>query len=38
MGENKLQKWAKELPLKDRLEVQKFMIKLYSMEIDDGKN
>lgn len=31
-------KWAESLSLKDRLKVQKFMLTLYGMEINDGKN
>jgi len=38
MGIKKLKSWANNLPLKERLDLQKFMIRLYGMEIDDGKN
>ena len=31
-----LESWAQNLPLKDRLQVQKFMVRLYGMEIKDG--
>lgn len=34
----KLKEWAQSLSLKDRLMVQKFMVKLYGMEKNDGKN
>lgn len=34
----KLEEWAQSLSLKDRLMVQKFMIKLYGMEKNDGKD
>lgn len=30
--------WVENLTLKERMQVQRFMIKLYSMEINDGKN
>lgn len=31
-------KWAESLSLKDRLKVQRFMLLLYGLEINDGKN
>ena len=31
-------KWAENLSLKDRLQVQRFMLILYGMEKNDGKN
>ena len=34
----KLEKWAQNLSLKDRLLLQKFMIKLYGMEIGNGED
>lgn len=33
-----LQRWASELSLEERLKLQKFMLQLYSMELNDGKN
>lgn len=34
----KIEEWAQSLSLKDRLMVQKFMVKLYGMEKNDGKD
>lgn len=34
----KLEEWVQNLSLKDRLMVQKFMVKLYGMEKNDGKD
>lgn len=38
MSKYQLQKWAENLSLKDRLRVQKFMVQLYVMENNDGKD
>lgn len=34
MGKRELKKWVKELSLKDRLTLQKFVVRLYSIEKD----
>lgn len=37
MSKIKLQKWAQSLSLQDRIMVQMFIVRLYAMEIKDGK-
>lgn len=38
MTTKQLQQWYDKLKLEERFEVQRFLIKLYIMEVDNGKN